>query len=93
MMRAEEKIIKVSPFFLQQLLQVPVTFFDEFLTEFTPGNSGLIGDQDNRNLPLVELGDGRTRPGQQPDILEPAQVVNLMDYRAVPVEEYGALLS
>jgi hypothetical protein len=70
MMRTKEEIIKMGPLAGQYLLDIVMGFYNEVFSKFAPGNSGLIGDQDDRDLLPVKSGDRFCRLWQKLDILE-----------------------
>ena len=57
------------------------------LGEVPPGDPGLVGHNHHPRPGLVDPTDRRRRAGDQPHLVHAGQVVDLLDQRAVPVQE------
>src|SRR4051812_36670927 len=58
------------------------------LVEVATPNARLIGDDDDDQAGVVELPNGLRRPRQQVDLRHVAEVADVLDDRAIPIQKY-----
>src|SRR5690606_20221988 len=75
--------------FAQHLLQCPLHFAVLFRSEVTTGDTGLIGDDDDRYRGVVEGAYRIADTGDEPQLVGAREVVGVRDESAVAVDERG----